>query len=94
MTDTGIGITAEDQPRIFEEFSQIDSPLQRNVRGTGLGLPLSRKLALLLGGSLDVASAPGVGSTFEVRLPRVCRTRLVTPPTGMSAVTATGRAHG
>ena len=65
MADSGIGIAAEDQPRIFEEFSQIDSPLQRKVRGTGLGLPLSRKLAGLLGGSLEVASAPGVGSTIR-----------------------------
>jgi signal transduction histidine kinase len=94
VTDTGIGIAVEDQSRIFEEFSQIDSPLQRNVRGTGLGLPLSRKLAGLLGGSLDVTSAPGVGSAFEVRLPRVCRTSRLTPPTGVPTVTATGRAHG
>jgi signal transduction histidine kinase len=48
VADTGIGIAPEDQERIFQEFTQIDSPLQRQVKGTGLGLPLTRKLASLL----------------------------------------------
>ena len=52
VTDTGIGIAAEDLPRIFEEFGQIENPLQARSKGTGLGLPLSRKLAELLGGSV------------------------------------------
>jgi signal transduction histidine kinase/CheY-like chemotaxis protein len=69
VADTGIGIAAEDQERIFQEFSQIDSPIQRKVKGTGLGLPLCRKLAALLGGSVSVQSTPGVGSTFTVEIP-------------------------
>jgi K+-sensing histidine kinase KdpD len=66
VTDTGIGIAPANQARIFEEFAQVDNLLQRKVRGTGLGLPLSRKLADLQGGSLNVESAVGVGSTFTL----------------------------
>jgi signal transduction histidine kinase/response regulator RpfG family c-di-GMP phosphodiesterase len=69
VADTGIGIAPEDQERIFQEFGQIDGPIQRRVRGTGLGLPLSRKLATLLGGTLTVESEPGVGSTFSATIP-------------------------
>jgi signal transduction histidine kinase/CheY-like chemotaxis protein len=69
VADTGIGIAPDDQARIFEEFTQVEHRLQANVRGTGLGLPLSRRLAELLGGTLGVASEPGVGSTFMLRLP-------------------------
>ena len=69
VADTGIGIAPEDQERIFQEFGQLDSRVQRKVRGTGLGLPLSRKLAELLGGTLTVTSAPGVGSTFSAQIP-------------------------
>ena len=71
VKDTGIGIAPTDQDRIFEEFSQIDSPIQRRVRGTGLGLALSRKLAEVLGGSLTVASRPDEGSTFTLTVPLV-----------------------
>jgi signal transduction histidine kinase/CheY-like chemotaxis protein len=69
VADTGIGIEPEDQQRIFEEFTQIEHRLQRGVRGTGLGLPLSRRLAELLGGTISLVSEPGVGSTFSVTLP-------------------------
>jgi signal transduction histidine kinase/DNA-binding response OmpR family regulator len=69
VADTGIGIAAEDQQRIFEEFVQIEGELQNQVKGTGLGLPLSRKLAELLGGSLEVESSLGLGSTFIVKIP-------------------------
>jgi signal transduction histidine kinase/CheY-like chemotaxis protein len=69
VADTGIGIAPGDQERIFQEFGQVDSPVQRRVRGTGLGLPLSRKLATLLGGTLTVESEPGVGSTFQATIP-------------------------
>ncbi|HEY9895514.1 MAG TPA: ATP-binding protein [Candidatus Sericytochromatia bacterium] len=71
VSDTGIGLTLEDQERIFEDFVQIESLLQKQVKGTGLGLPLARKLAELLGGSLAVHSQPGQGSTFAVSLPIV-----------------------
>jgi CheY-like chemotaxis protein len=69
VADTGIGITAHDLPRIFDEFTQVEHRLQRRVRGTGLGLPLSKRLAELLGGTLSVRSEPGVGSTFALRIP-------------------------
>ncbi|HYO83083.1 MAG TPA: ATP-binding protein [Bryobacteraceae bacterium] len=69
VKDTGIGIAPAEQERIFQEFAQVEGPIQRRVRGTGLGLPLSRKLAELLGGALTVESEPGVGSTFRFTLP-------------------------
>ena len=71
VRDTGIGIAPDDQARIFEEFTQVDSPVQRRVKGTGLGLPLSRKLANLLGGDVELASTPGAGSTFTLVIPRL-----------------------
>ncbi len=70
VADTGIGIGPENLQLIFEEFSQIEHPLQRRSKGTGLGLPLCRKLADLLGGRVEVRSAVGVGSTFTLTLPR------------------------
>ncbi len=69
VTDTGIGISKADQERIFQDFVQVDGPLQRKVKGTGLGLPLSRKLAQLLRGDVSVHSVPGSGSTFALDIP-------------------------
>jgi anti-sigma regulatory factor (Ser/Thr protein kinase) len=69
VSDTGIGIAPDDQARIFEEFVQVESEIQTRVKGTGLGLPLARRLAGLLGGTLSLTSEPGHGSTFTVMLP-------------------------
>ncbi|MDE1162299.1 MAG: ATP-binding protein [Acidobacteriaceae bacterium] len=69
VSDTGIGISESDQRVIFEEFAQIESSMQRRVKGTGLGLPLSRKLAELLGGAVEVRSTVGEGSTFALSIP-------------------------
>src|SRR5262249_38422770 len=69
VRDTGIGIAAEDQARIFEEFAQVDTKLQRKVKGTGLGLPLSRSLAELIGGAIRVESVVGQGSVFTLTIP-------------------------
>jgi signal transduction histidine kinase/DNA-binding response OmpR family regulator len=69
VTDTGIGIKAEDQERIFKEWAQVEGRLQKAAKGSGLGLPLSRRLAQLLGGNVFVKSQPGLGSTFVCELP-------------------------
>ena len=69
VSDTGIGIRPEDQERIFEEFVQIESEMQSRVKGTGLGLPLAKRLTELMDGTIEVASELGVGSTFTVKLP-------------------------
>ncbi len=69
VADTGIGIAPEDRERIFRDFAQVESHLQRRARGSGLGLPLSRKLAVLLGGDLGVESSPGAGSVFSLVVP-------------------------
>jgi signal transduction histidine kinase/DNA-binding response OmpR family regulator len=71
VADTGIGIAPEDQEAIFQEFTQLDSPRQKRVKGTGLGLPLSRRLAELLGGGVRLSSSLGRGSTFTLSVPRV-----------------------
>ena len=73
VRDTGIGISEEDLDIIFQEFGQVAHPMQRRVKGTGLGLPLSKKLSELLGGSVAVQSAPGEGSVFSVTIPRIYR---------------------
>ncbi len=71
VRDTGIGIASSEIELIWQEFAQVSHPLQSKVKGTGLGLPLSKKLAELLGGSVGVESAPGQGSTFRLTVPRV-----------------------
>jgi signal transduction histidine kinase/CheY-like chemotaxis protein len=73
VRDTGIGIAEEDLGVIFEEFGQVTHAMQSRVKGTGLGLPLSKRLAELLGGSIAVQSSPGQGSVFSVTVPRVHR---------------------
>ena len=69
VTDTGIGIAAEHLPALFEDFVQIDNKLQKRLRGTGLGLSLSRRFAELLGGRVGVQSELGKGSRFSVVIP-------------------------
>jgi signal transduction histidine kinase len=69
VSDSGIGIAQELHGALFEDFSQVDSPLQKRLRGTGLGLALCKRFAMLLGGEVGVQSTPGVGSTFFVIIP-------------------------
>ena len=69
VSDTGIGIAPELLGGLFEDFAQVDSPLQKRLRGTGLGLSLCKRFAALLGGQVGVESRPGSGSCFFVILP-------------------------
>jgi len=69
VADSGIGMTADQQAKLFQDFTQADSLTARRYGGTGLGLAISRKLARMMGGDVFVASEPGKGSVFTVRLP-------------------------
>lgn len=82
VADTGIGIAPEHHETIFKEFSQLENPLQDRYRGTGLGLPLCRNLAKLLGGAISLESELGKGSTFFVRIPAVYVGELMQPESG------------
>jgi signal transduction histidine kinase len=92
VADTGIGIAEEHQQVIFEEFGQVQNHLQQRVKGTGLGLPLCRKLAALLGGYAGVDSKPGVGSTFFATLPLTIEA--VAGPGADDAAGGPANAHG
>ncbi|MGH7483225.1 MAG: ATP-binding protein [Longimicrobiales bacterium] len=70
VSDTGAGIAAEDLDRIFEPFTQVDQSVERRATGSGLGLAVSRRYVELMGGTITVASEPGRGSEFTIRLPR------------------------
>jgi adenylate cyclase len=74
VADSGIGMTADQQAKLFQDFTQADSLTARRYGGTGLGLAISRKLARMMGGDVTVASEAGKGSVFTVRLPsgRTC----------------------
>ena len=69
VADTGIGMTPEQQAKLFEEFIQADTSTAQRYGGTGLGLAITRKLARMMGGDVTVKSEPGKGSVFTVRLP-------------------------
>ena len=69
VVDTGIGMTPEQQAKLFEEFTQADATTAQRFGGTGLGLAITRKLARMMGGDVTVTSEPGKGSVFTVRLP-------------------------
>jgi signal transduction histidine kinase len=69
VADTGIGMTSEQLGRLFQEFSQAEASTAKKYGGTGLGLAITRKLARMMGGDVTVASEPGKGSVFTVRLP-------------------------
>jgi signal transduction histidine kinase len=69
VADTGIGMTPEQQAKLFEEFSQADATTAQRFGGTGLGLAITRKLARMMGGDVTVTSEPSKGSVFTVRLP-------------------------
>ena len=69
VSDTGIGMTADQQAKLFEEFTQADATTAQRFGGTGLGLAITRKLARMMGGDVTVTSEPGKGSVFTVRLP-------------------------
>jgi len=80
VTDTGVGIAKKDLPRLFQAFQQLDGSHSRKYEGTGLGLALTKRFAELHGGSLEVASVPGKGSTFTVTLPRRPQPKVVHLP--------------
>ncbi len=91
VIDTGIGMTAEQMTRLFEEFSQADASTARHYGGTGLGLAITRRLCQMMGGDVTVASEPGKGSTFTVCLPFAASHTVDTPGVGEASAVAPGR---
>lgn len=89
VSDSGIGMTEEQAGRLFEAFAQADSSTTRNFGGTGLGLAITRRFATLLGGTVNVTSKPGAGSTFTLDLPDHPVTRAAAAPQFRPAASST-----
>jgi PAS domain S-box-containing protein len=93
VQDTGIGMTPEQLGRLFQAFSQAETSTASKYGGTGLGLAISKMFCEMMGGQIDVASTPGVGTTFTVRLPREVRdSREAVPVAGAPGGVASGTA--
>ena len=91
VTDTGIGMSPEQLDRVFEAFQQAESSTSRRFGGTGLGLTISRRMAELLGGDVEVQSTLGKGSVFRLRIPHIGVAPLVENPSDTSATAAAAR---
>jgi signal transduction histidine kinase len=75
VADTGVGIAPDDMDRILEPFGQVRAAASRSQPGTGLGLPLSKRLVELMAGTLEIDSRPGAGTTVRLRLPQAAETQ-------------------